>query len=533
MKSKLYLQLQFIDRIGIVADVTAVLVDYDHNIVTMTVQIKGKYAFVYLETEHDRSQVDKDSFFARLKNISGWRNTKVISTLPQATKDRGYKVVLDSVSDGIISMDDQGNITTINQIAREIFSTGRDADLIGKNIHVLGLPDTDLQECIKRKTIIRNTKNITTEKGRFQYFSCCKPIKDSKDHVVGAVAIMKSVKEIEDLAQAVSQRTQISFNDIIGKGRGIKEAISLAQKIADTDSIVSIRGESGTGKELFARAIHLESSRTGPFVPINCAALPESLLESELFGYVEGAFTGATKQGKPGLFELAKDGTVFLDEIGDMPLGVQAKILRVIQERNVRRLGSVEEIPVQARISTATNQNLEKMVETKQFREDLYYRINVLPIHIPPLRRRLDDIRLLVEHFLFRLNLRLVKNVQIVTDEAIRKLQQHHWPGNVRELKNVIERATIITDSDEVDEDCIFFGFETGKSRKILGPVRNKNNDSRNQSLKSMITVYEKQILDEALKNTPSIRQAAALLNISHVTLLNKLKKYHIRPVKK
>ena len=164
MKSKLNLQLQFIDRMGIVADVTAVLVDYDHNIVSMTVQTKGKYAFVYLQTVHDQSQVDEDPFFARLKNISGWRNTKVISTLPQATKDRSYKVVLDSVSDGIISMDEQGDITTINQIAREIFSAGHDSDLIGKNIHELGLPDTDLQDCIKKKTIIRNTKNITTEK---------------------------------------------------------------------------------------------------------------------------------------------------------------------------------------------------------------------------------------------------------------------------------------------------------------------------------------------------------------------------------
>jgi len=303
------------------------------------------------------------------------------------------------------------------------------------------------------------------------------------------------------------------------------------QKIADTDSIVSIRGESGTGKELFARAIHLDSSKSGPFVPINCAALPESLLESELFGYAGGAFTGASTRGKPGLFEIAEDGTVFLDEIADMPLNVQAKILRVIQERSVRRLGSTEEIAVNARIYTATNKNLEMMVEKKQFREDLYYRINVLPVHIPPLRRRLDDIPLLVEHFLFQLNLRLVKNVQIITEKAISRLRRHRWPGNVRELKNVIERAAIITDSNEVDEDCILFSFEAGKSIKDIRGDR--DNYMKNSSLKNMLAIYEKSILQEVLEKALSIRKTAGLLDISHVTLLNKLKKHGIHVVKK
>jgi transcriptional regulator of aroF, aroG, tyrA and aromatic amino acid transport len=531
MKSNLKLQLLLIDRVGIVADVTAILVDHGLNILAMEVQVKGKFKFVYLETEYESPQFDKESFFARLKQISGWRETRIIHNLPQAKRERGYKVVLDSVSDGIISIDEDGVLTTINRVAKEILGIGNAAEVVGKNIKELGFPDTDLQDSIKSKTIIRNTKNITTEKGRFQFFSCCKPIKDSKSDVVGAVSIMKSVKEIEDLAQALSQHSQLSFNDIIGKSNGIKEAISLAQKIADTDSIASILGESGTGKELFARAIHLDSKRSGPFVPINCAALPESLLESELFGYVSGAFTGASKRGKPGLFEIAEDGTVFLDEIADMPINIQAKILRVIQERSVRRLGSMEEIAVNARIIIATNKNLEMMVEKNQFREDLYYRINVLPIHIPPLRRRLDDIPLLVEDFLFRLNLRLVKNVQVITEDAIRKLQRHRWPGNVRELKNVIERAAIITDSNEVDEDCILFSFEAGKSRKAIGAA--KNNHLRNQSLKTMLAAYEKQILEKALKKALSIRKTAALLNVSHVTLLNKLKKHDIHAVRK
>ena len=530
MKLNLKLQLLFIDRLGIIADVTTILVDHGLNILSMEVQVKGKFTFVYLETEYEHPQFDQELFFASLKKISGWRETRTIHNLPHEKRERGYKVVLDSVSDGIISIDEDGVLTTINQFAREILGIGNTVDVVGKNINEIGFPDTDLQKSIKSKTIIRNTKNITTEKGRFQFFSCCKPIKDSKNSVVGAVSIMKSVRDIEDLAQAVSQPSQISFSDIIGKSSDIKEAISLAQKIADSDAIVSIRGESGTGKELFARAIHLDSSRSGPFVPINCAALPESLLESELFGYVGGAFTGARKQGKAGLFEIAKDGTVFLDEIAEIPINVQAKILRVIQERSIRRLGSMEEIAVNARISTATNKNLEMMVEKNQFREDLYYRINVLPIHVPQLRRRLDDIPLLVEHFLFRLNLRLVKNVQVVTEKAISKLYQHLWPGNIRELKNVIERAAIITDSNEVDEDCILFSFEVGNNTKNI--IHDWDQLMKDRSLKDVLDIYEKKILQESLGKSLSIRKTAGLLNISHVTLLNKLKKHDIPVVR-
>jgi len=530
MKSTLKLQLLLIDRVGIVADVTAILVDHDLNILSMEVQVKGKFTSIYLETETEHSPLDQESFFSKLKRISGWRETNIISHLPQASRERGYKVVLDSVSDGIISIDEDGVLTTINQVAREITGIGNAAEVVGRAVKEIGLSDTDLQECMKSKTIIRNTKNIITEKGRFQFFSCCKPIKDSRDNVVGAVSIMKSVREIEDLAQALLQGSEISFSDIIGKSQLIKEEIALARKIADADAIVSIRGESGTGKELFARAIHLDSGRSGPLVPINCAALPEPLLESELFGYVDGAFTGANKRGKPGLFEIAKDGTLFLDEIGDMPLNIQAKILRAIQEKSIRRLGSTEEIPINARISTATNKNLETMVKDNQFREDLYYRINVLPIHIPPLRYRLDDIPLLVEHFLFRLNLRLVKNVQVITERAINKLYKHHWPGNVRELKNVIERAAIITDSNEVDEDCIVFSFKDEKNRHN---IQYKNpNRIENSSLKDLLAIYEKHLLKEALKKSLSIRKTASLLKISHVTLLNKLKNHGLRVVK-
>jgi len=228
---------------------------------------------------------------------------------------------------------------------------------------------------------------------------------------------------------------------LIGRSEKMKTVYQLIRKAAESDSTVLIRGESGTGKELVAETIHMTSNRRDkPFVAINCAALPENLLESELFGYEKGAFTGAT-QRKIGKFELAKEGTLFLDEIGDMSLTIQAKILRVLQNKELFRLGGNERIEVNTRLIAATNQNLEEMVNTRKFREDLYYRLNVFPIVLPPLRERKEDIPELVNHFLKK------SNVVGIDRNALKRLMEYDWPGNVRELQNVIERASILADS--------------------------------------------------------------------------------------
>ena len=525
MQTQHKLKLVFTDRVGIVADVAAILAQQGLNIVSMEVQKQGHLAFVYVEAHADGGEQNHVEIFATLECIPNCLEFKEIHTLPQEKREEGYKVVLDSVSDGILSIDENAVVTTINRVACKIQDCAPE-HVIGQPIGSLRLPDPCLAEAFAEQCFRSEKKNTITNKGRFQYFAVCKPIRDSKGRMVGAVEIMKDMKEIEALANAVSQPAQITFSDIVGESASIREVITLAQKIAKTESIVSIRGESGTGKELFARAIHFESRRAGPFVPINCAALPESLLESELFGYEGGAFTGARKQGKPGLFEIARDGTVFLDEIAEMSPKVQAKMLRLIQEKQVRRIGGSAEIPISARIISATNHNLERLVEERAFREDLYYRINVLPIHISPLRRRMDDIPLLVNHFIFQLSSRLDKKAQRLDQSALEKLGSHDWPGNVRELKNVIERAAILSEKEQIGAECILFSFELGKN--MAGRQPTEGRAILHQSLKKLLERYEKELIIEALDQSLSIRQTASLLHISHTTLLNKIKKYHI-----
>lgn len=530
MPSSLKLNMLFKDRVGIVSDISARIANHGLNIVLMEVVRKRDKADVYVELESEEWTPGREGILKVLEEIDDLITIRPIETMPQVKRENRFRVVLDNISDGVVSIDKDGRIRTINNIARIIFEL-EDRDVIGRDIKTLKLSDLCVLDCLRGKKFNDVKKNIITSRGRFQYFATGRPIRDASDRIIGAVEIFRDMGEIKRLAQTLSQPGAITFNDFIGENPSIKEAILFAQKIAETDSIISIRGESGAGKELFARAIHTASGRKGTFIPISCAALPEQLLESELFGYVGGAFTGARKEGKPGLFEVAGDGVLFLDEIAEMPLGPQAKILRVIQEKRVRRIGDTREIPIDTRIITATNRNLERMVRNNLFRQDLYYRINVLPIHIPPLRERTDDIPPLVEHFLFQLASKLNKNLKSITETALNKLRGHNWPGNVRELKNVIERAAIFCDSARVDVDHILFSFEIGKNMAAPKP-RIAPEATVHESLPSMVAGYEKGIIDQAMKRSKSIRQTSRDLGISHTTLLNKLRKHKIDVVK-
>jgi transcriptional regulator of aroF, aroG, tyrA and aromatic amino acid transport len=517
-------ELIFRDRVGIVADISAQIARNGLNIVSMEVVRKSDTAKVCVEVEDGAAPLNKRKIFEVLGRIPDLVESRFIHHLPQEERENRFRVVLDNIDDGVVSIDKDGRVTTINKTALRALDQELDA-VLGKDVRQLNLPDYTILDCLQGKSFNNIKKDLITKRGRVQYFATGRPIRDAEGHVIGAVEIAKEVFEIKKLAQSFADPGEIVFSDIIGRNPVIISAILFAQKIATTGSIISIRGDSGTGKELFARSIHAASGRSGAFVPINCAALPEQLLESELFGYARGAFTGSRKEGKPGLFEIAKKGTIFLDEIAEMPLSCQAKMLRVIQDKCIRRVGGSKEIQIDARIITATNRNLEERVERRDFRPDLYYRINVLPIHIPPLRERTDDIPLLVEHFLFQLAAKLRKQAQTISSEGMKKLMRHTWPGNVRELKNVVERAAILCEGSQIDTDSLLFSHEMAKAiNPSACPSVPKIPAA--PSLKSALAEYEIQLIKDALSASKSIRSAARQLKISHTALRNKMRKY-------
>jgi transcriptional regulator of aroF, aroG, tyrA and aromatic amino acid transport len=522
----LKLELVFKDRVGIVADISVLIAEYGINILSMEVDKRADKTHVFLEAQEGKIAISKQHLTAILSDISDLFQLRFIDILPQKERENRFRVVLDNISDGVISIDRDGRITTINKVARQALGCEKQ-DVVGQNVKNIKLPDHNILECLEGRNFNNIKKSIIKGWERFQYIATGRPIIDVDGNVIGAVEIAKDMQEIKEMVRSISEPEVVGFGDIIGAHPAILAAIAFSQRIATSDSIVSIRGDSGTGKELFARAIHTDSGRKGPFVPLNCAALPEHLLESELFGYVGGAFTGGRRRGRRGLFEHAAEGTVFLDEIGEMPLGSQAKILRVIQDKRVRRIGSSKEIPVNTRIITATHRNLEKLVEDKLFRRDLYYRINVLPIHIPPLAQRVEDIPLLADYFLFQLASKLNKPDHTISRKAMDKLRGHNWPGNVRELRNVIERAAILSESSTIEIASILFSHELGRGGAGASKgMACEDNDQCN--LKAVMAEYEKGIVAAMLEKCRSKRQAARRLGISHTALINKLKKHRL-----
>ncbi|MFB6469231.1 sigma-54 interaction domain-containing protein [Cytobacillus sp. Hz8] len=332
-------------------------------------------------------------------------------------------------------------------------------------------------------------------------------------------------------------KSKYSFKDLIGSSPAFQAVKRLAERISGSQSAVLLSGESGTGKELFAHAIHGNSTRASfPFVPINCASIPENLLESELFGYEAGAFTGATKGGKKGKFQAANFGTLFLDEIGDMPLSMQSKLLRVLQEKEIQKIGGQSSIPVDVRVIAATHRDLEKMVAEGRFRQDLFYRLNVIKIDIPPLRKRKEDIPEIVAQLLKKLQKKFHRtNIQL-SQEVIDRLQLHSWPGNIRELENVLERAINVLDGNVINQmhlplylrDPVLDATYTPEGS--VNPSNLHSIPAQIRPLKEALAQTEKEAIIEALKTTNGNKQQASkLLQIGKTAFYEKCKIYQIR----
>ena len=426
--------------------------------------------------------------------------------------DIHIQAILDASHDGIIAVDHDYTIIWVNQNATEIL--GLPSHVVGEKI-TRYIPNSDMLRILA--TGKKEIGDIATVLNR-QIIINRLPIVVSGE-IVGAVSTFKEITDIQKMEMRIRKQSMDSgleakfrLEDIVGHSKAMQEAKEWAETFARTDATVLIQGESGTGKELFAQGIHLSSQRaTGPFIAVNCAALPGNLLESELFGYEEGAFTGARKGGKPGLFELAHGGTLFLDENGEMSITIQALLLRVLQEKKVRRVSGERIVPVDVRIIAATNRNLEQMMEEKLFRSDLYYRLNVLTLELPPLRERTEDIPLLMEAIMEEISQLGDRRLQGVDEAVYHFLGQYDWPGNVRELRNVVERMVLLCKSDYLRlEDTQFLSKKLARKQALR-----QQQDDEEEMIRKVL---------EATKGNK--REAAKMLGMDRTTLWRKMKKY-------
>lgn len=490
-------------------------------------EVLGVIGLIAFEEEQKNSivnnQVNLMEFLSRMADLIATKVVEEENTEKIKMLAKELEIVLDAVDRGIVAVDAAGRILHHNVKAARLF--GMDEKSIGQgNIKDL-LGKIDLEDLSIKNVCIRN-REFSYKKGHwgFRGIYDVNPIIVGQN-TVGFVFTFSNISEaLNTINDMIGNLIETSFDNIIGNSESIMRVKQEAMKAANTPSTVLIQGESGTGKELFARAIHFQSSRRrGSFIPVNCAAIPEQLLESELFGYEEGAFTGAKRGGKAGKFELANKGTIFLDEIGDMALHLQAKLLRVLQENVIEKIGGKEYIPIDVRVIAATNKNLEQKVAEGEFRKDLFYRLNVIPLNIPPLRERKGDIAILVEQLMQKCNKKLGKNINKISSSALELLMNYQWPGNVRELENTIEYAVNMCTGNIIDDADL--------------PNRIKYREeiclSEGERYIVPIKVLERQEIQKALayygNSKQAIDKAAALLGLSRATLYRKIREYGFR----
>lgn len=425
---------------------------------------------------------------------------------------------LDAIDDGVSACDENGIVTFINTSACDMIG-GTKAEIIGKSLFHPPFKDTILTQVIQTgKPSMDFEYNLFYKGKRNHLMNSAYPVLNNRGEIKGAIDIFRRIQRSYKIASDMAgHRASFEFGDFIGNSPALQNKINLAKEFSKINKNTLIEGESGTGKELFSQAIHNYSDRkNGPFVAINCANFPTDLIDSELFGYDEGAFTGAKKGGKSGKFELADGGTLFLDEIGEMPMQLQSKLLRVIETKQITRLGSNKAVNIDVRIIAATNRDLETMVGKNQFREDLYYRLRVLYLKLPPLRERSGDIEVLCKHFIEKINTEMDRPVAGLSDDAFSLIRSFPWPGNIRQLENVLSIAMFLC-SEEIlqPRHLIQAGLEA--SPPIQPQTRNMADSNR-------------RILEDALRqNEYNIKKTSEALGISRNTIYRKMKKYKIK----
>jgi len=496
----------------------------DYQIITSRMPLKDKKGKIIGAIAVFRNITDTFNLDRQLNNLNEYKSL--------------LQAVFSAVKDAISVVNTEGKHIMVNPAYTKVTGISED-EVIGKYANYDIKEGESLHlKVLKAKKPVKNTKMILKPSGKMVIAQAA-PIIVNKE-LKGSVAVLHDITEIRELTKELSEAqkrirelsAKYTFDDIVGKSRIMIEAKEQLMKAANVPATVLLRGESGTGKELFAHSIHNEGRRKEKqFVRVNCAALSESLLESELFGYEGGAFTGAKKDGKKGLFEEANNGTIFLDEISEISMNTQVKLLRVLQEKEITRVGGVKPVHVNVRVVTATNVNLMDLVKKGKFREDLYYRLNVFPIYIPPLRERLKDIEILVKKFINKFNIEYRRNVNGINKDALDVLTKYNWPGNVRELENIIGRAMINMDFNEIRISKLHI--------PLLISEKNYDNKSKGQKKDTVIKKYknlkeakenfEKKYLEKTYKESKKNKtKTAKELNVSIRSLYYKLDKYNI-----
>lgn len=489
-----------LDRRHITFEVLKILKDHDIPIISMEVYSNE----IYLKLPHMTKELTNE-VYKEWEKIKGFHHVEEIDVMSFEKKDVEIESVLNFISEGVIMLGRTGTIEYINKKAKTYFSPMEEGDYIYSHIGGKELEDFFLrdQQRIKNMMFIHNNTAYIMDVDR---------IYSEESIFCGYFATVKEV----DMATS-STANYITFDDIIGQSPKLLDTIEIAKLFSDSDTNILLLGESGTGKEMFARSIHSYSRPQYKFMGINCAAIPEELLESELFGYEPGTFTGGADEGRIGIFEACSGGTVFLDEIGELNYHLQAKILRAIQERRIRRLGSNKEVSLDVRIISATNRDLKKLIDDGKFRLDLFYRLNTFTVEIPPLRDRRGDLKILTDYFLSRMQDRYRKKKIILSKEAEELLESYSWPGNIRELQNVLERAVVLAKDSIILPEHILFDHDADE---LL--------ISDTSSLKDAVETFEKNYIIKALDESVSIRDAARKLETTHTLLINRMKKYSI-----
>lgn len=497
----------------------------EYSEVAMPIRLEGQMigviGLVSFDEEQARRLMDnKKSLLQFLEKMAELLIAKVVENAQNRERElltSQLITVLNLLHDGILLVNDQKQVTHFNTLGAKLLDIDIE-QLKAQNIELFQiLDDKKMWKAIEHGEAFSG--QIKGKRVATQLYCDAVPIKNN-GVIEGAVISLKDIQQIKKLVkEATVSEIETHFSQIIGNCEKMQNLKEIALRVAQSNATLLIQGESGTGKELFARAIHQSSNRkTHAFIALNCGAIPENLLESELFGYEEGSFTGARRGGKLGKFELAHNGTIFLDEIGDMPLHLQVKLLRVLQEKRVERIGSSRSIPIDVRVIAATHRDLDKMVKTGEFREDLYYRLNVIPLTIPPLRERKEDIAILTRFYLEHYCQVTGKDVKGISPQAEEILNCYSWPGNVRELSNVIEYCVTMSQQEYITEEML--------PKRVKTDLRPRTSDSVLN-----LKVLEREAIMKALSiaDTEGNKEdATKLLGISRATLYRKIKEYQI-----